>query len=50
MIAQLVKFAVGGGMGTVCHYFLLMAMVNRGVPPLADTGDGQVLAAGIRRG
>lgn len=47
MIAQLIKFAIGGGIGTVCHYSLLMAMVNRGVTPVSASGCGMILGAAV---
>lgn len=47
MIAQFIKFAVSGGMGTFCHYFLLMAMVNRGANPIAASGCGMILGAAV---
>lgn len=41
------KFALGGGIGTLCHYVLLWVMVNLGFNPLAASGCGMVLGAAV---
>lgn len=45
MIAQITKFAVGGGIGTFCHFTLLWIMVNGNFNPVVASGCGMISGA-----